>query len=83
MLALGQMCSEGMGAVQKVGLRCWHWLKFVMRQGGELPRVVEVLALDKMCFAGMGELTRVVEVLALGEMYFQGIGAVAKRNERC
>ena len=31
----GEMCFEGMGAVEKGGLRCWHWwVKCVLRHGG-------------------------------------------------
>ena len=33
-LALGEICFEGMGAVEKGGLRCWHWVKCVSGHGG-------------------------------------------------
>ena len=53
-LALGEMCFEGMGAVGKGGLRCWHCVKCVLRAWGQLKRGFEVLALCEMCFEGMG-----------------------------
>ena len=54
MLALGEMCFEGMGAVEKGGLRCWHWVKYVLRAWGQMKRGFEVLALGEICFEGMG-----------------------------
>ena len=53
-LALGEMCFEGMGGRWKGGLRCWHYAKCVLRAWGQLKRGVEVLALCEICFAGMG-----------------------------
>ena len=52
-LALGEMCFEGMRAVEKGGLRCWHWVKYVLRAWGELERGFGVLALGQTCFEGM------------------------------
>ena len=52
-LALGEMCFQGMEAVEG-GLRCWHWVKCVLRAWGQLKRGFEVLALGEMCFEGMG-----------------------------
>ena len=42
-LALGEICFEGMGAVEK-GVKC------VLRTWGQLKRGFEVLALGEMCF---------------------------------
>ena len=53
-LALGEMCFEGMGLVEKAGLRCWHCVKYVLRAWGELKRGYEVSALCEICFEGMG-----------------------------
>ena len=51
-LAVGEMCFEGMGAVEKgvkgVSLRAW----------GQLKRGFEVLALGEMCFEGMGAVEK-------------------------
>ena len=47
------MCFEGMGAVEKGGWRCWHWVKYVLRAWGQLKRGFEVLALGEICFEGM------------------------------
>ena len=52
-LALCKMCFGGMGAVEKGGLRCWHWLKYVLRAWRQLKRGFEVLALCEICFEGM------------------------------
>ena len=52
-LAPGEMCFEGMGAVEK-GFTCWQWVKCVLRAWGQMKRGFEVLALGEMCFAGMG-----------------------------
>ena len=65
-LALGEMCFEGMGAIEKGVSRCWHGL--VVRAWGELKRGFAVLA----------QLQRGFEVLALGELCFEGMGAVEK-----
>ena len=54
MLALCEICFEGMGGVEKGGLRCWHWVKCVLRAWGQLNRGFEVLALGEICFEGMG-----------------------------
>ena len=78
-LALGEICFEGMGAVENGGLRCWHWVKYVLRAWVQLKRGFEVLALvAEMCFEGRGQLKRGFEVLALGEICFEGMGAVEK-----
>ena len=53
-LQLGEMCFEGMGGVEKGGLRCWHRVKCVLRAWGQLKRGFEVLARVEMCFEGMG-----------------------------
>ena len=57
-LALCKICFEGIGAVEKGGLRCWHWVKCVLRVWGQLKRGFEVLALGKMCFEGMGAVEK-------------------------
>ena len=56
MLALDELCFEGMRGVEKGGLRCWHRLKCVLRAWGQLKRGFEVLALGEMCFEGMGAI---------------------------
>ena len=57
-LALGEMCFEGMGAVAKGVSRCWHWVKCVFRAWGQLKRGFHVLALGEMCFEGMGAVEK-------------------------
>ena len=58
-LALGEMCFEGMGGSWKGGLRCWHWwVKSVLRAWGQLKRECEVWALGEMCFQGMGAVEK-------------------------
>ena len=59
-LAPGEICFEGMGAVEKRGLRCWHRVKCVLRAWGQLKRGFEVLALGEMCCEGMGAVEKVV-----------------------
>ena len=54
MLALGEICVESMGAVEKGVCRCWHWVKCVLRAWGQLKRGFEVLALGEICFESMG-----------------------------
>ena len=58
MLALGEMCFEGMGAVANGVLRCWHWVKCVLRAWGQVQRGFHVLALGEMCFDGMGAVAK-------------------------
>ena len=58
MLAWGEMCFQGMGSFQKGGLRCWHWVKYVLRAWGQLKRGLEVFALDEICFEGMGAVEK-------------------------
>ena len=53
MLALGEMCFQGMEAGEK-GVSRVHWVKCVLRAWGQLKRGFEVLALGEMCFRGMG-----------------------------
>ena len=53
-LALGEICFAGMGAVGKGGVRCWHWVNCAFRAWGQLKRGFEVLALGEICFEGMG-----------------------------
>ena len=38
MLALGEICFEGMGAVEKGGLGCWHWVECVLWAWRQLKR---------------------------------------------
>ena len=55
MLALvGEMCFDGIGAVEKGGLRCWHLVQCVLRAWGQLKRGFEVLAFGEICFEGNG-----------------------------
>ena len=58
MLALGEICFDGIGAVEKGGLRCWHCVKSVLMAWGRLKRGFEVLALCEMCFEGMGAVEK-------------------------
>ena len=44
-LALCEICFEGMGAVEKGGLRCWHCVKCILMAWGQLKTGFEVLAL--------------------------------------
>ena len=65
-LALGEMRLEGMGAVTKGGLRCWHWVKYVFRAWSELKRGFEVLALGEMWFHGMRAVQKGVSGVGTG-----------------
>ena len=58
MLALGEICLEGMGAVGTGVWRCGHCVKYVLRAWGQLKRGLEVLALGEMCFEGMGAVEK-------------------------
>ena len=53
-LALGEMCFEGMGAIEKGVWGVGTGLKCVLRAWGLLKRGFEVLARVEMCFEGMG-----------------------------
>ena len=44
--------------MEKGGLRCWHWVKYVLRAWGELKMGFEVLALGEMFFHGMGAVEK-------------------------
>ena len=39
-LALCEMCFQGMGAVEKGGLGCSHWVKYVLRALGAVENGV-------------------------------------------
>ena len=52
-LAPGEMCFEGMGGVERGGLRCWHRVKCVLRAWGQLKRWFEVLSNMTGHFVGM------------------------------
>ena len=56
-LALCEMCFEGMGAVEK-GVGGVGTVKYVLRAWGQLKRGFEVLALGEMCFEGMGAVEK-------------------------
>ena len=43
---------------KKGGLRCWHWVKCVLRALGQLERGFEVLALCEMCPEVMGGVSK-------------------------
>ena len=58
MLALCETCFEGMGGVEKGGLRCWYCVQYVLRAWMELKRRFEVLALGETCFEGMGAVEK-------------------------
>ena len=83
MLAFGEMCFEGMGAVAK-GVSRWHLVKCVLRAWGQLKcvfrgrQVLRCWHLVKCVLRAWGQLQRGFHVLALGEMCFRGMGAVAK-----
>ena len=57
MLALGELCFEGMGQLER-GLRCWQWVKCVLRAWEQLKRGFEVFAMGEMCFEGMGAIEK-------------------------
>ena len=57
---------------------CWHWVKCVSGQWGQLKRGFEVLALCETCFRTWGQWKGELGVLALGEICFEGMGAVEK-----
>ena len=65
-LALGEMCFEGMEAVKKGRFRCWHWKKCVLRAWEQLKRGFEVLSLGEICFAGMGSVAKGVSGVGTG-----------------
>ena len=58
MLALCEMCFDGMGEVEKGGVCCWHCVEHVLRALGQLKRGFEVLALCEICFEGMGAVQK-------------------------
>ena len=58
MLALCEICFEGMGAVEKAAVRWSHCVKYVLRAWGQLKRGFEVMALSEMCFEGMGAVSK-------------------------
>ena len=58
MLAPCEICFEGMGGVEKGGVRCWHCVKYVLRAWGQLKMGFEVLALGEICFEGMGAVDK-------------------------
>ena len=39
-LALDEMCFQGMGSFQKGGLRFWHWVKYVFEGMGAVEKGV-------------------------------------------
>ena len=47
-------------------LRCWHWVKCVLRAWGQLKRGLEVLALGEICFEGMGAVEKGVRGVGIG-----------------
>ena len=66
MLALCEMCFEGLGAVAKGGSVCWHWSEWNLLARGQLKRGFEMLALGEMCFAGMGAVEKGVSDFGTG-----------------
>ena len=52
-VAMGEMRIEGMGAVENLGFRLWHWVKCVLRAWGQLKRGFEAVAMGEMCIEGM------------------------------
>ena len=57
-LALGEMCFQGMGAVAKGVSRVGAWVKCVLPAWGQMKRRFQVLALGEMCFEGMGAVEK-------------------------
>ena len=53
-VALVEMCCEGMGAVEKGVRSGWHWVKCVFTAWGQLKRGFQVVPVGEMCFEGMG-----------------------------
>ena len=53
MCEMCEMCLQGMGAVEKAGMRWSHCVKYVLRAWGQLKRGFEVVALGEMCCEGM------------------------------
>ena len=39
-------------------MRCWHWVKYVLRAWWQLKRGFDVLTLCEMCFDGMGAVEK-------------------------
>ena len=72
---------RGHGGSRKGGLRCWHWVKCVLRAWGQSKRGFEVLALGEKCSDGMGAVGKLkegLEVLTRYEMLFEEIWVVEK-----
>ena len=57
-------CGHGVSC--KGGLRCWHWVKCVLRAWGQLKRGFEVLALGEMCSERMGAVAKGVSGVGTG-----------------
>ena len=65
-LALGEICFEGMGRFESGDLRCWHWVKCVLRAWGQLKTESEVLVLCEIGFQGMGTVEKGVGGVGIG-----------------
>ena len=46
------------GGSRKGDVRCWHWVKCVLRAWGQFKRGFEVLALCEISFEGMGAVAK-------------------------
>ena len=57
-LALCEMCFQGMLEVEKGVVSCWHCVKHVLRAWGRFTRGFKVLALCEICFEGMGAVEK-------------------------
>ena len=60
MVALGEMCYEGMGAVEKGGRRWWQSVNCVWRACGQLKMGSEVVAVGEMSLEGTGAVEKKV-----------------------
>ena len=58
MLALCEMCFEGLRADAKGGSVCWHWVEWKLLAQGQLKRGFGLLALGEMCSEGMGAVAK-------------------------
>ena len=59
-LALCEMCFSGHGGGSKEGLRCWHWVKCVLRAWGQWKWGLRCWhwGWGEMCFEGMGAVEK-------------------------
>ena len=82
MLALGEMCFEGMGVGGKGVSRVGTWSNVFSGHGGSCKGGFTCWCWVKCVLPALGQMKRGFEVLALGEMCFRGMGAVVKGVSR-